>query len=350
MWVRFFIDVSDHNPVFEFNVSFNTMSLPLYVALILCCGSICFGHWLAKLWPRASRIEKEDWSSPAVVDTRKPTPSVEAIQMQAWLQSLWDVTNQVTSQVDQHNLKLNEATRIFETPTPSTGSAAASILIAANQQLQNQLAAAKIEIDLQRKKIDSVVVESRTDPLTKLANRRAFDLELDRVFNLFRRKRASFSLMLIDIDHFKQFNDNHGHMIGDRILQDAARGFGEIFRDTEFVARFGGEEFVVLLPMTTLKQAVMAAERVRKKISENVFHVGEFGLRITISIGVAEVIEGENPADLIRRADQALYAAKDGGRNLTAVSADDVCVDATEFGATNSDVDTTPSDSAGKRH
>lgn len=316
------------------------MSIPLYLTILLCCGCAFLGYSAATLvrWP--SKAVPTDSKLLALKAAQPEKPSVELTQFQELLQSLRDVTTQVTSQVDRHNLRLNEASHMLESPEQSAGTvvlAATTLLITANQQLQAELASARDEIERQREQIDSVVVESRTDALTKLANRRAVDLELERQFGLHRRKQSTVSLLMIDIDHFKRFNDNHGHMVGDKVLQGVARSLVTTLRDTDFVGRFGGEEFAALLPVARLGDAVKTAERVRKAIADTLHNVGDSMLQVTLSIGVAEINFGESPADLVRRADEALYAAKRGGRNQCCYHDGMACKPSTAIDRTSSD-------------
>jgi diguanylate cyclase (GGDEF)-like protein len=149
--------------------------------------------------------------------------------------------------------------------------------------------------------------EIRTDPLTRVSNRRGLDETLDSMFALMERYDEPFSLAIFDIDHFKQVNDKKGHLHGDRTLQAVARILDESVRDTDIVARYGGEEFVVVLPKTTLQSACLFAERVRGLV--------ETGLGLTISGGVATALDGDNVQSLLSRADSALYSGKAAGRN-----------------------------------
>jgi diguanylate cyclase (GGDEF)-like protein len=149
--------------------------------------------------------------------------------------------------------------------------------------------------------------EVRTDPLTRVSNRRCLDETLDSMFALMERYAEPFSLAIFDIDHFKQVNDKKGHLQGDRTLQAVARILDETVRDTDIVARYGGEEFVVVMPHTTLENGCHFAERVRGLI--------EASLGLTISGGIAMALDGDNSQSLLSRADAALYSAKAGGRN-----------------------------------
>jgi len=161
-----------------------------------------------------------------------------------------------------------------------------------------------------------------TDHLTGLANRRPLMEVLER--ELARRPRYSdpLSLIMLDIDHFKQINDTYGHRAGDRVLQEMARLVAGLIRRADFPARWGGEEFVILLPDTDSKAAVGLAEKIRDRIARHEFPVVG---RITISCGVSALHPGENDgAPLFERADQAMYAAKQGGRNRVVQSEQDV--------------------------
>jgi diguanylate cyclase (GGDEF)-like protein len=143
--------------------------------------------------------------------------------------------------------------------------------------------------------------------LTKVANRRALDETLDSLFALLNRYEQRFSVIILDIDHFKKINDAQGHLQGDRILQSVARVIDETVRDTDMVARYGGEEFVVVMPHTDLDGASIFADRLRFKIENTI--------EVTVSGGAAEALDGDNPQTLLTRADTALYSAKAAGRN-----------------------------------
>lgn len=160
---------------------------------------------------------------------------------------------------------------------------------------------------------------SITDPLTKLFNRRHFlslaQMEMGRAT----RTKIPFSVLLIDLDRFKSYNDNYGHAEGDRLLTAVAEETRKVFRSMDSGFRFGGEEFVILLPDTTSVGAMTAAERFRIGLSDKKFAPVPGGLptKVTASIGVAEYREGYTPDDLVRYADLAMYAAKNNGRNRT---------------------------------
>jgi diguanylate cyclase (GGDEF)-like protein len=159
--------------------------------------------------------------------------------------------------------------------------------------------------------------EAHVDPLTGLANRRAFDQELSRRLAQHHRHGASCCLLIIDIDHFKPFNDEFGHLLGDAILKEVADTLKTRAREMDIVARLGGDEFAVLLPDSTLETASHAAERFRSSIGDRPLLCEGHEYTLTVSIGLAEAQLDDDTISLLKRADSALYAAKDAGRNCS---------------------------------
>jgi diguanylate cyclase (GGDEF)-like protein len=154
---------------------------------------------------------------------------------------------------------------------------------------------------------------STTDGLTALANRRHLDQVLSDEFARAGRTKAPLSVIMFDVDHFKKFNDTHGHDQGDRVLQAVARCFRECLRKYDTACRYGGEEFLAILPSTDLEGAVSVAERIRREVEEMVVD----DLKVTISLGVASCPDRliTAPEMLVETADAALYRAKAAGRN-----------------------------------
>jgi diguanylate cyclase len=173
-------------------------------------------------------------------------------------------------------------------------------------KLAAQLAAAYDEIRQQSNNL-MTFTEVRTDPLTGVSNRRALDETLESMFAMMHRYEHPFSVVLLDIDRFKQMNDEQGHLYGDRMLKSVARLLDDNVRDTDLVARYGGEEFVIVMPQTMLDGATLFAERLRQRVEQQ--------LPLTISGGVSTAVDGDNPQMLLARADAALYSAKAAGRN-----------------------------------
>lgn len=156
---------------------------------------------------------------------------------------------------------------------------------------------------------------ARVDHLTGLLNRRGFTEEAEAEIRRMFRSGKSFALVLADVDHFKQFNDQHGHVCGDRVLKRVAAILGERTRDVDQVARWGGEEFILLLPETDADGAAVLAEKLRDAVASNLFAFDDLRLSITMTFGVAAFRKGESLDSCIARADTALYHGKEGGRN-----------------------------------
>lgn len=159
-----------------------------------------------------------------------------------------------------------------------------------------------------------------TDKLTGLLNRQAFAILLDKLMAEYRRSPLPISVLLADVDLFKEINDLHGHAAGDRMLQRVAQLMSGMLRQSDFAVRWGGEEFLLVLKNCALDEAAKIAEKLRQVVETADYGAGD--LRITISVGVAQYDGGETPAHAIGRADAALYAAKRAGRNCVHVAGD----------------------------
>ena len=153
------------------------------------------------------------------------------------------------------------------------------------------------------------------DSLTQVHNRAALDERLEQEYKRWLRYRTPLCMAIIDIDHFKNINDNYGHMAGDKALKVVAKALQSALRDTDFIARFGGEEFVVLLPNINPDKFQKPLETLRQTIKSIPFRFRDAKVEITISIGATLFKEGDNPSDVFERADKALYHAKNTGRD-----------------------------------
>jgi len=155
------------------------------------------------------------------------------------------------------------------------------------------------------------------DKLTGLNNRGAFDISLKREIDLAHRQHSPMSLIMLDIDHFKTVNDTYGHSSGDLALQTLAKSITDTMRLSDIAFRYGGEEFTLVLSNTDTKSAELVAERLRVAVSQLSCNDGQRTFGFTISLGIAQLNQGENSSELFDRADQALYQAKKSGRNQT---------------------------------
>ncbi|MGO9380229.1 MAG: GGDEF domain-containing protein [Dissulfurispiraceae bacterium] len=154
------------------------------------------------------------------------------------------------------------------------------------------------------------------DDLTKVYNRRAGLVRLNEEFARAKRNGSKLSIAMVDVDHFKNINDTHGHLVGDVVLTHIASTIKAGLRECDIVLRFGGEEFLVLLPDTQGSHASLPLDRLRKRLAENKFRYNETDIQISVSIGIATISSlDEDPMATIQRADNALYLAKKSGRN-----------------------------------
>ena len=165
---------------------------------------------------------------------------------------------------------------------------------------------------------------AHTDALTGLFNRRFFTQRLQEEFARVRRHQSVLSVLMFDLDHFKKVNDTYGHDCGDAVLTAIADVANQVKRETDTVARVGGEEFALLLPSTGKDGALMLANRLRKAIEEYPYRdVLDVPVHVTASIGVATVTRSDTASELLKVADRALYRAKNNGRNMVCFDAED---------------------------
>jgi diguanylate cyclase (GGDEF)-like protein len=264
-------------------------------------------------------VDTLDWFKPALPEDRNQHPWVQAMasgvaaqgaQLEFKLASgepLRAVVN--ASPILDGLRKVRGCLVTFENVTP---------LHNLNVQLvksMGELEESKREVE---KKNDALQELATRDPLTGCLNRRALFNRLERLFLDARDKGHPLCCIMSDIDHFKLFNDRHGHAVGDQVLQAVTRSLGSALREVDLLARYGGEEFCIILPEADLAQACAVAERLRADVQVRAGQSirSTSGLEVTSSFGVS-VIDAEilDPAQLIDRADKALYAAKKAGRN-----------------------------------
>jgi len=195
---------------------------------------------------------------------------------------------------------------------------ATNAMLATTEQLQTELAASSREIDILKTDLEIARVDARSDALTGLSNRKACCDYLDAQIERAETEQRPLSLIFLDIDHFKKFNDNYGHRIGDEVLRLVSASLESFFHGRGFVSRWGGEEFVIVMPMHEADEAAEFAERFRQHIGTRTVRTRQTGReigRVTLSLGVSGLIAGDTAQHIIDRADAALYDAKADGRD-----------------------------------
>ena len=187
-----------------------------------------------------------------------------------------------------------------------------------NATLEKKLAESAAEVTRLKEHLEQVRRDATTDALTNLANRKAFDEELGRACAEAHEKGEPLSLAVIDIDHFKNFNDTWGHQTGDQVIRYVSSVIGRMAPPPRFAARYGGEEFAMIFPREHAADVVQTLEEIRIEVSSRILKrrsTNEDLGAITVSAGFAEMLPGEGPEALLERADAALYASKRSGRN-----------------------------------
>ena len=186
----------------------------------------------------------------------------------------------------------------------------------ANNVFRSKLDKANAKVAEQRQELEQLQSAVSVDFLTEIPNRRALDDRMKEAMSLAKRHGTIFSLVLFDIDRFKAINDTHGHAAGDRVLRAIAHLFNDHKRTSDFLARFGGEEFVLLLPETSIEGAQRLAEKTRQRVAEANFQFQKQKIGVTISAGVGEIDpKNDTEETFFSRVDAALYHAKESGRN-----------------------------------
>ncbi len=204
-------------------------------------------------------------------------------------------------------------------------------IVEKSHALEQSLNQSSTEIADLRRHLEEVRQEAVTDALTGIPNRKFFDLQLRDDTNSHRESGESLCLLLLDIDHFKKFNDNFGHRVGDEVLKLMGRVLRKSVKGQDTPARYGGEEFAVILPQTKLNDAATVADQLRANLARRDLtnkKTGQNYGKITISVGVATYRPGEHLDDLIQRADAALYRAKAKGRNQVVTEAEMISLEA----------------------
>jgi diguanylate cyclase (GGDEF)-like protein len=207
-------------------------------------------------------------------------------------------------QIDENQVSLRKAHSEMEQRVESR----TAELVQTNQKLMQEIA--------ERKHVEQMLEQtSRTDYLTGVLNRRAMSIRLDQVMAQTARGSKSFCTILLDIDHFKQVNDQYGHDVGDRVLKHSVEQLQSCTRESDELGRWGGEEFLILTPETELAEAENLAQRLCAELADTSFFYQQSEISVTASFGVTRYLNGEGLGACLRRTDDALYAAKAKGRN-----------------------------------
>ena len=289
-----------------------------------CCLFFGIGY-LASSWFHLPFGVKRKIVEQEPIHNEEPPPTVEnAPEMEETIcgvvDSVQGLADGMLTDVHEHSAsvaKINSDLVTISSVADAEGVARViSRLMEANRHLDSRLSVAEAKLMEQSQQLRSHRVEARTDALTGLPNRRVFDEELQRLFDERRIFKKPACLIMIDIDHFKDFNDRHGHQAGDTCL----KAVGEVIRQAVqpmggIVVRYGGEEFSILFPNTEIFEAKIAAQRVNYKIDRMTVECCDVNLSVTASLGVAELFQDITPEDWLGRADRALYDAKRRGRN-----------------------------------
>jgi diguanylate cyclase (GGDEF)-like protein len=273
--------------------------------------------------------------------TKAPAPPSgrhEMIHASEIAKRLRSLADDMSSSVGEHRARLDHASQLLSSNEGRSGQALAELVVGvideiarANYHLQSKLETAESRLQEQATEIETYISRSLTDPLTGLPNRREFENRMEERMAAWKRRQEVFSLLIMDVDHFKKLNDQYGHLAGDQVLAAMGRALRAAIRREDAVARYGGEEFAMLLPHTSLEQAAHVAQNVRDAVAQIcVDHNGQ-QLTVTASAGFATIQPDEHAELLIHRADAALYAAKGAGRNCAFLHDGTTCWPAAEY-------------------
>lgn len=184
-----------------------------------------------------------------------------------------------------------------------------------SRTLQDELEEHRKNSTILAKKLEQSEAQALVDPLTNVLNRAAYNLKMGQMIHEFKRYKEKWALLVLDIDNFKKFNDEHGHHIGDKVLKSVAGTVRNSIRVSDQIFRYGGEEFVVILGRINAKTASQLTEKICREVERDYFVHGEENLKVTISIGATIIVENDTELSLFERADKAMYRAKKNGRN-----------------------------------
>ena len=241
------------------------------------------------------------------------------------LKTMVESTEQLSTDVGTHNSDLTSMHEIVQ-ETPSSGDLEPiqvillekiGEMVAANRRLEDDLIVTRYKLDEQAQLLDYSRMEARKDQLSGLGNRKSFDEAIKYAISNYKSNDTPFALVLADVDHFKRINDTHGHPSGDKVVSRIGHTLKQLCREHDHIARYGGDEFAIILMKVEAEHAESAAARIRTAIEQTNFSVGGNGGRIsvTFSMGMAYPSKSDTAETIIARADRALYESKRRGRN-----------------------------------
>lgn len=285
-------------------------SIVLVAGVAIAMLLLAIGFALGRRWTRRQR------TSGGQIDAIDEQDREQVLQL---LQDLGSWTSEYSGNVSDYQAKLGQLNEAVKNNAGQSSAENRVVMLLqqimqTNEQLQTRLDAAERQLEKQTRQIECYLTEARTDGLTGLFNRRAFDQKLEEMFVGYRGGGRSFVVVLIDIDKFKSINDNYGHQAGDAVLQQLARMLRTELDQAIIVARFGGEEFAAIMD-GPLRIAANKMNEVRKLIANEPMAAGDQTLEVTVSVGLSEPREDLVVGPILRRTDESLYAAKNIGRN-----------------------------------
>lgn len=291
----------------------------LFGILTLTIG-ILLGFWLGRMWySLIGGIKRE---------RRKDLAVGEDQQSQAYheqLAGMIEFTNNFSGDLSEQMEMLEkfgqtinvsgESGRVEDNGPSAKAVELLAQITAANQRLKQRLESAEATLKTQARDLEESLSEARTDALTGILNRRAFNEEQGRRWAYWQRKQAPYSLAILDIDHFKQVNDRYGHDAGDNVLKVVAARLRGVMRETDHLARIGGEEMGIMIPEADADSIVAVARKILDAVRAKPVLCDHREIPITVSCGLMSADRADSIDQLMKGADEALYAAKESGRN-----------------------------------
>ena len=272
-----------------------------------------------EFWEAAVRLGHHDLTERRYERT---TPSAEVLDgflkdAESLLDQVKDTVEALVDDSRPHFDGMDQALSALKGAVTGDGAAALRELERHREALEEATKRAETKLAEQARTIEALSERLRVDPLTGLLNRRALEADLPKEIARARRYGYPLALLMADIDDFKYVNDTFGHQTGDKVLARLGELFTAVVRESDSVYRYGGEEFLCILPHTSCRDAQNLAERLRAESRRRIFvaHQSSEHLSVSLSIGLAELEEGDGPEELLKKADQALYFSKRGGKD-----------------------------------